>query len=96
MGFSALAATPVALLEREMELEYIVVRAGFFQSLINWLLAIRPETTRFFMRSPRVARLSSLGLSRSTVPSSLSARGRNTVHFIEETDDVVCGTVPEK
>lgn len=39
-GFSALAATPTALLEREMELEYIVVRAGFFQSLLNWLLAI--------------------------------------------------------
>lgn len=31
--YSPLAASPIALLVREYEMEYIIVRAGFFQSL---------------------------------------------------------------
>lgn len=34
--YSPLADSPIALLVREYEMEYIIVRAGFFQSLGSW------------------------------------------------------------
>ena len=38
--YSPIAATPIKLMTRESEMEYIIVRGGFFNSLVSWLLAI--------------------------------------------------------
>ena len=38
--FDPFAISATHLLHRELEFEYILIRAGFFQGLLNWLIAI--------------------------------------------------------
>ena len=37
--FDPFAISATHLLHRELEFEYILIRAGFFQGLLNWLIA---------------------------------------------------------
>ena len=45
-GFNPMAHSATQLLHRELEFEYCLIRAGFFQGLLNWLFAIG---LRFFV-----------------------------------------------
>ena len=45
LEFDYVATSATELLHRDLEFEYVAIRAGFFQGLMNWLLAI---ACRFF------------------------------------------------
>ena len=45
-AFDPIASSPMDLMQRELEFQYILILAGFFQGLLNWLLAIG---LRFFV-----------------------------------------------
>ena len=45
-SFDPIASSPMDLMQRELEFQYILIRAGFFQGLLNWLVAIG---LRFFV-----------------------------------------------